>query len=56
VKEGLGGQSLDQDTIKNAWEGVTWSITAVDFASAFRSWLERCKKCVRLGGEFVGKS
>jgi hypothetical protein len=21
VKEGLGGQSLDQDTIKNAWRG-----------------------------------
>jgi hypothetical protein len=56
VKEGLGGQSLDQDTIKNAWEGVTRSITAVDFAAAFRSWLERCKKCVRLGGEFVKKS
>jgi hypothetical protein len=56
VKEGLGGQSLDQDTIKNAWEGVTRSITAIDFAAAFRSWLERCKKCVRLGGEFVEKS
>jgi histone-lysine N-methyltransferase SETMAR len=56
VKEGLGGQSLDQDTIKNAWEGVTRSISAVDFAAAFRSWLERCKKCILLGGEFVKKS
>ncbi len=56
VKEGLGGQSLDQDTIKNDWEGVTRSISAVDFAAAFRSWLERCKKCVRLGSEFVEKS
>ncbi len=52
----MGGQSLDQDTIKNAWEGVTRSITAVNFAAAFRSWLERCKKCFRLGGEFVEKS
>ncbi len=56
VKEGLEGQSLDQDTIKNAWEGVTRSISAVVFATAFRCWLERCKKCVRLGGEFVKKS
>ncbi len=52
LKEGLGGQSLDQDTIKNAWEGVTRSLSA----AAFRSWLERCKKCVRLGGEYIKKS
>jgi hypothetical protein len=26
------------------------------FAAAFRNLLERCKKCVRLGGEFVEKS
>jgi hypothetical protein len=52
----MAGQSLDQDTIKNAWERVTRSLSAVDFAAAFRSWLERCKKCVRLGGKFVKKS
>jgi histone-lysine N-methyltransferase SETMAR len=56
VKEGLDGQSLDQETIKNAWEGVTRSLSVVNFTAAFRSWLERCKKCVRLGGEFVEKS
>jgi hypothetical protein len=39
VKEGLGG------------EGVTRTISR----AAFRSWLERCKKYVRLGGEFVKK-
>jgi hypothetical protein len=54
VKEGLGGQSLDQDTIKNAWEGVTRNISAVDFATAFRSWLERCKKCA--GGSAASSS
>jgi hypothetical protein len=43
VKEGLGGQSLDQDSIKNAWEGVTRTLTAVDFAAAFRSWFEHSK-------------
>jgi histone-lysine N-methyltransferase SETMAR len=55
-KWGLAGRNLDQDGIKNAWEGVTRSLIAVAFAAAFRSWLEHCKKCVRLGGEFTEKS
>ncbi len=42
------------------WEGVTRSLIAVAFAAAFaaafRSWLEHCKKCVCLGGEFTEKS
>jgi hypothetical protein len=56
VKQGLDSQSLDQDSIKNAWEGDTRTLTVVDFAAAFRSWLERCKMCIRLGGKFVKKS
>jgi hypothetical protein len=52
----LAGRSLYQDSIKNAWEGVARSLIAIDLAVAFRSWLERCKKSVRLGGEFVKKS
>ncbi len=56
IKWGLAGRSLDQDVIKNAWEGVVRSLIAVDLAAAFSSWLERCKKCVRLSGEFVKKS
>ncbi len=56
VKEGLAGQSLDQESFKNAWEGVRRSLIAVDFAAAFRSLLERCKKWFRLGGKFVEKS
>jgi hypothetical protein len=55
-KWGLECQSLDQDNIKNAWEGVARSLIAVAFATAFRSLVERCKKCVRLGGKFVEKS
>jgi hypothetical protein len=50
------GQSLDQESFKNAWEGVTRSFIAIDFAAAFRSLMERCKKCFRLGGEFIEKS
>ncbi len=55
-KWGLAGWSLDQDGIKNAWEGVARSLIALNLAAAFRSWLERCKMCVRLGGELVKKS
>jgi hypothetical protein len=36
--------------------GVARLLIAIDFATAFRSLLEHCKKCVHLGGEFVKKS
>jgi hypothetical protein len=55
-KWGLAGQSLDQDSFKNAWEGVAIPLIAVAFAAAFRSLVERCKKCACLGGKFVEKS
>ncbi len=56
TKWGLAGQSLDQDSFKNAWEGVARPLISVAFAAAFRSFEERCKKRVRLGGKFVEKS
>ncbi len=56
TKWGLAGQSLDQDSFKNAWEGVARPLIAVAFAAAFRSLVARCKKCARLGGKFVKKS
>jgi hypothetical protein len=52
----LTGQSLDQESINNAWEGVAIPLIAVAFAAAFRSLVARCKKRVRLGGKFVEKS
>ncbi len=55
-KWGLAGQSLDQDSFKNAWEGVARPLIAVAFAAAFRSSVARCKKRIRLGGKFVEKS
>jgi hypothetical protein len=55
-KWGLAGQSLDQGSFKNAWEGVAIPLIAVAFATAFRSLVERCKKCVRLGSKFIKKS
>ncbi len=55
-KWGLAGQSPDQDSFKNAWEGVARPLIAVAFTAAFRSLVARCKKRVRLGGKFVEKS
>jgi hypothetical protein len=52
-KWGLECQSLDQDSFKNAWEGVAIPLIAVAFAAAFRSLVARCKKRVRRGGKFV---
>ncbi len=51
-KMGAGRPGLDQDSIKNAWEGVARPLIAV----AFRSFEERCKKRVRLGSKFIEKS
>jgi hypothetical protein len=52
----LAGITLDQESLKNAWEGVVRNITADDFATAFRRWFERAEKCVWIGGDFVEKS
>jgi [histone H3]-lysine36 N-dimethyltransferase SETMAR len=56
VKEQLSGLQLDQDSLKQTWEGVTKSIAKEEFAAAFRRCYERCKKCVRIGGDYVEKS
>jgi hypothetical protein len=56
VKEELAGLSLDEDSLKKTWEGVVRTITADEFATAFRRWFERCEKCIRIGGGYVEKS
>jgi histone-lysine N-methyltransferase SETMAR len=56
VKETLAGITLDQESLKNAWEGVTRNITAGDYATAFGRWFERVEKCIRISGNFVKKS
>ncbi len=56
MTEALAGTTLDQDSLKTAWEGVVRTITAGDFATAFRRWFERAEKCVWIDGDFVEKS
>jgi hypothetical protein len=41
---------------KTALVGVVTTRTADEFAAAFRRWLERCEKCVAIGGNYVEKT
>ena len=50
VKEHMSGLLLTLESLKKTWEGVSRSITAEDFAAAFRHWFEWGEKCVRIGG------
>jgi hypothetical protein len=46
VKRELAGLTLTQNTFKKEWEGAIRSITAADFAEAFRRWFQRHEKYV----------
>jgi histone-lysine N-methyltransferase SETMAR len=56
MKEELAGIRLTPETLKKTWDGVTRSIGVDKFAAAFRRWLDRCNKCIRLNGGYVEKS
>jgi hypothetical protein len=56
VKEQLTGLTLDQNTIKKTWEGVTRAIAPEEFDTAFRRCYERCQKCIEIGGDYGEKS
>jgi histone-lysine N-methyltransferase SETMAR len=49
-------RELTQETLKKEWEGVVRTLLAADFATAFRRWYERCKKCVNIAGGYVKES
>jgi hypothetical protein len=54
--EALTCITLDQENLKNAWEGVPRTIAANNYATAFLWWFEQAKKCVRINGAFVHQS
>jgi len=56
VKEALAGITIAADGVKNAWDGVTRTITKEAYAAAFQRWFERSQKCVRIGGGYVEKT
>jgi histone-lysine N-methyltransferase SETMAR len=55
VKAELAGVSLNQDTFRTGWMRALRTIRKDDYATAFRRWLERCEKCIQIGGEYVEK-
>jgi histone-lysine N-methyltransferase SETMAR len=55
VKAALAGQTLTVESFKTSWEGAVRTVQQDEFAVAFRRWMERCEKCVRIGGEYVEK-
>lgn len=56
IKEELAGRTLTRATFLTEWSGVVSTIAKDDFAAAFRRWIERCEKCVQIGGDYVEKS
>ena len=55
VKLELGGHLIEGDSVRTAWERVVRTLETEDFRVAFDRRLERQKKCVRVGGEYIEK-
>ena len=56
LKKELAGIIMTQEKFKNKWEGVLRTLSKDDFATAFKKWTDRCKKCVFLEGNYDEKS
>jgi histone-lysine N-methyltransferase SETMAR len=56
VKKELAGLTLMRESFKKDWEGAVRTLSAADFAEAFRQWFRRCEKCVDIGGGYVEKT
>ncbi len=56
VMRELAGLTLTKETFKKEWEGAAKTLKAADFATAFRRWMERCKKCIDTAGSYFEKS
>ena len=52
----LSGEFLTPETFKKRWDGVAATLKKDDFTTAFQKWLERHRKCLRVGGTYVKKS
>jgi hypothetical protein len=50
VKRELAGKTLSQETLKKEWHGVVRTLSAADFATAFRRLYDRCEQCVNIAG------
>jgi histone-lysine N-methyltransferase SETMAR len=55
VKTELAGLSVNQEAFQKSWEGVVRTILKEDFTAAIHWWMERCEKCIRIGGDYGEK-
>jgi len=55
VKEALAGRTLTDSTFKSEWEHAAKTVSEKAFPKAFEKWVDRCKQCVEIGGDFVEK-
>ncbi len=55
VKPELVGLSLTQESFQKSWVGVIWTIPQDNFATAFQRWMERNKKFIQMGSNYVKK-
>jgi hypothetical protein len=56
LKKELGGVSMMPESFKKGWCRLLRSIAKEEFDTVFAKWLERCEKCVQIGGMYVEKS
>jgi hypothetical protein len=54
-KAELAAISVTQETFHKTWDGVMRIIAKEDFIAAFRRWMERWEKCIRIGDDFIKK-
>jgi histone-lysine N-methyltransferase SETMAR len=56
VKRELAGLTITKETFKKEWEGAAKTLKVADFATAFRRWMKRRKKCIDISGPYIEKS
>ena len=56
MKNKLAGELMSSETFSKMWFGVAATLTKDDFTAAYQKWLERHRKCIRVGGSYVDKS
>ena len=55
VKSALAGDALTAGELKSAWDGVTGTPIAADYAGALQKWIERFRKCKDIAANVVEK-
>ena len=55
VKDVIAGTLIEGNSVRTEWERAVNTIPTDEFRAAFDKWLERCSKCIDIGGGYVEK-